>query len=86
MKGWVKGLIITAVVIVCTIFFGSMALWLLSYVTSFMSTLFSWISTALRWLGNVLDIFGFTGIFSASADAGVIEGAVSATKFLIGGC
>lgn len=73
MNKWIKRILILLAVIVGIIFFGSIVFFLLSYVFDFMSTLMSWFATASRWLGKVVDIFGWTGIFVANADSSIIE-------------
>ena len=87
MKKWIKWLIIIGIVAVCTVFFGSLVLTMLSYVLDFMGTIFGWLSTAVGWLGRVVDVFGFTGIFGASAEVGIIaqNNGLSISSVLRGG-
>lgn len=83
MKGWLKWLLIIAIVIVCTIFFGTIVLYLGSYLVSFMSTILSWLAKAMQWLAKVFDLFGFSGIFVANADTPVVMyNIISTTKLL----
>lgn len=87
MKRWLKWLIIAGIVAVLTVFFGSMILFMLSYVFKAGSTLFDWLATASTWLAKVVDFFGFTGIFSASADVGMTacNSGLQITNLLKGG-
>lgn len=82
MNKWIKRILILLAVIIGIIFFGSIVFFLMGYIFDFMSTLASWFATASRWLAKVVDIFGWTGIFTANADASVIE---TASMILKGG-
>lgn len=72
MKKWIKWLIIIGAILIGTIFFGSIVLSLAGYMFDFLATLMDWLAIASRWLAKVLDIFGFTGIFSANASEQII--------------
>ena len=85
MNKWLKRLVILIVVAIALIFFGSIVFVLLGYVSDFASIFFGWIATAFRWLAKLFDIFGFTAIFSATADAQVVEQTISMAKVIIGG-
>lgn len=82
MNKWIKRALILLTVIIGIIFFGSIVFFLMGYIFDFMSTLASWFAIASRWLAKVVDIFGWTGIFTANADVSVIE---TANMILKGG-
>lgn len=63
MKKWIKWTLIALAIIIATIFFGSIVLFLCSFIFGGLETLFGWIRVAFRWLGNVLDFFGILGLF-----------------------
>lgn len=73
MKRWVKWIIIIAVILVSSIFFGSMVFTMLGSVLDAMSWVMSFLADALRWLGRVFDVFGILGVFGASADATLVQ-------------
>ena len=84
MKRWMKWIIIISVILVCSIFFGSMVFTMLGYLLDFMGMLMGWLASAVRWLANVFDVFGILGLFSANADMQVVAHNIEfATKLIV---
>ncbi len=59
---WTKKLIISLIVLTLIILFGSLVLYLGSYILVGLKTFLSWIIIGMRWLAKVLDFLGFTGL------------------------
>ena len=80
---WVKRLVILLVVAVLIIFFGSVFFNLSAYVFDFFKLLSGWFATALRWLGQLFDFFGFAGVFTVHAEVEVVSHILSNIKILM---